>query len=128
MSREIEKPSIFGLSVSITLLACGVILATVELSFGVIPTTMNVLPIRWETSVAIGIVALGLLAISGLRLPRQIGTLKGNAEKQGEPKRSTELYGIYLGGIGFALLLQALGKNIVLFGTLFRDNRFDGGG
>jgi hypothetical protein len=102
-----------ALTNSAMLLALGVIAIAVALSFGVVPLVLNATPMDWRAAGLIGGVGLLTLALVMWRFPSQVNDLETQAEKEPEPKKSTTLYGIYLVGIGFALLLQAATCSIV---------------
>ena len=99
--------STYALSLSSVLLTVGVLGITAALCLGVIPLAFNAPPIDRYIALFIGVAGLGLLSLALTRLPRQIAALEETAEVEPEPIRSTRLYGFYLVGVGFALLLQA---------------------
>jgi hypothetical protein len=99
--------STYALSLSAVCLTVGVLGITAALCLGVIPLAFNAPPINVYAAAAIGAAGLLLLALGLTRLPSQVAALEATAEEQPEPIRSTRLYGFYLVGVGFALLLQA---------------------
>lgn len=110
---SIGELSTAALSKSAALLAGGILTVTNAFSFGVIPLALNATPMDWRASAPLGVVGAVMLVWAMLRLPAQVGTLEEMAEAQQEPARSTRLYGIYLVGIGFALLVQAMVCSVV---------------
>jgi hypothetical protein len=98
---------------SAALLGFGVLLITAALAYTVVPLSLKVEPINWWVAAGVATIGALLLAIAMLRFPKQVGELEDEAEKEPEPARSTTLYGIYLVGVGFGLLLQALMCSLV---------------
>lgn len=90
------------------LVGAGVLLASVAVTFGVVPLVLGVAPIdaRIAGGLAIGGVALAVLGF--LRLPASNAQLALLANDKPEPERSKDLYGQYLVGVGFALLVVGL--------------------
>jgi hypothetical protein len=106
-----------ALTNSAVLLALATLAIGVAASFGVVPMGLHASPIDWRLSSAFALVGVVMLAWVVRTFPEQVALLEAQAEKEQEPKRSTTLYGIYLVGIGFALLLQAVTCSIVFAGV-----------
>lgn len=102
-----------ALTHSAILMAAGVLVAAVAVCFGLLPMTLNVEPIGVGYTIALGVLAASALVLTVVRLPGQITAYEDLANQEQEPERSTRLYGIYLVGTGYILLLQALTCSIV---------------
>lgn len=102
-----------GLTLSAACLALGAILLTAAFAFGLLPKALDAPTVGWQWTFGVAAVGLSLVAFALLVLARQVGTLEDDAEQLQEPARSTKLYGIYLVGVGFALLVQALACSLV---------------
>jgi hypothetical protein len=118
LSQEKKSADIIStsaLSGTALCVAGGAVLITIALSFGLMPRAFGAGPMPWQVAVVLGIAGLALLwwAIWRRGLPVQLGALEVIADHKPEPERSTELYGIYLVGVGFALLVQALACSMV---------------
>lgn len=109
------------------LLAGGVLIVTIAGTFSIIPMVLSVSPMNRR--VAVGLAAVGavmiLLAVSSLR--RHAIASESQADAEQEPTRSTELYGMYLVGLGFALLTMALVCSIVFGGVAWSVASIVGG-
>ncbi len=109
-------------SISMGLLGLSLLLISIAIAFGVLPRMMHVLPIPdlWTSILAILAVVLAVAGILRLR-----GTLDGlrKAEDLPEPQRSDILYGRYLVGIGFALLIDALISSVVVIALAWATGR-----
>jgi hypothetical protein len=118
LTLEKKTPDIIStsaLSGTALWVAGGAVFITIALSFGLMPRAFGADPMPWQVAVLIGIAGIAMFwwAISRRGLPVQLGALEVIADDKPEPERSTELYGIYLVGIGFALLVQALACSMV---------------
>jgi hypothetical protein len=102
-----------ALANSAALLAGGTLLITIAFAYTAIPYALRVPVMDWRASVPLTAIGAVMLGWAMARFPKQVGQLEDEAEENPEPVRSTELYGIYLVGIGFALLLQAVMCSIV---------------
>ncbi len=102
-----------ALANSAALLAGGVLPLTIAFAYTAIPYALKVPMMEWQASVPLAAIGAILLAWGGVRMPKQVSQLEDEADAKKEPVRSTELYGIYLVGVGFALLMQALACSIV---------------
>jgi len=107
-----------ALSNSALLLALGVIALAVAVSFGAVPQVLDAAPMDWRALAIAAVAGVALLALSMWNLPSQVALLESQAELEPDlKKKSTTLYGIYLVGIGFALLLQAVTCWIAIAGV-----------
>jgi copper chaperone CopZ len=113
-TRILSTPA---LTKSAMLLAVGVTASTVALSFGIFPMALNAAPMDWRAASVLGAVGLAMLGVALWNFPAQVEILEAQAEGEPEPKKSTTLFGIYLVGIGFAMLLQAATCSIVFAGV-----------
>jgi hypothetical protein len=103
-----------SLSATALCVASGAILITIALSFGLMPRAFGADPLLWQVTVALVIAGILMFWRAVQRgLPVQLGALELIAGDKPEPERSTELYGIYLVGVGFVLLIQALACSMV---------------
>jgi hypothetical protein len=102
-----------ALANSAALLAAGMLFITVAFAYTAIPYALKVPMMEWQATVPLAAIGAVLFGWAMLRIPKQAGQLEDEADAKLEPVRSTELYGIYLVGLGFALLLQALACSIV---------------
>jgi hypothetical protein len=103
--------------------AAAAILLTAAFTFGLLPKALDAPTIGWPWALGLTIAGGVLGQLTMIRLARQVGALEDEAEKLAEPARSTKLYGIYLVGIGFALLMQALACSFVFVGISWSEGR-----
>lgn len=114
-----DAPTTAALARSGALLGGGSLLTTTAFAYTAIPHALKVAPMDWQVSVPLAIVGVGMLVLAMFRFPAQCGQIEDEANTKPEPARSTELYGIYLVGVGFALLIQALMCSIVFAALSF---------
>lgn len=110
-----DRNTTWTVAVSWDSLALGVgVLAMVgAFSFGVVPSALRAVPMSWQKSLAVGGIGLGLFVWALYSLPTKLRELVGAANEEHEPVRSKKLYGTFLVGIGYAMLMQALACSIV---------------
>jgi len=89
-------------------LGVGVLLLSTSLCFGLMPWALGVAPMEPRLAAILGLVGLVLAIVGVSRTPASVRNFQMKAEAAVEPERSTLLYGQYLVGIGFALLIVGL--------------------
>jgi hypothetical protein len=104
------------LSFAASLLTLGVLATTAGISFTIIPTLLDSRPAAPRTMWALTLLGFGAMTAAAWWLVGIIRRLP-DPEQRPEPDRSQALYGRYLVGVGFALLLDAL-INVVVFAAI----------
>lgn len=90
------------------LVGAGVLMLALAVNFGVVPRVLGVEPIGPRLAIALAITGLALTILGFVRTAEPNAQLSLLAQSKAEPARSKDLFGQYLVGIGFALLVGGL--------------------